>query len=404
MAHLQEKISINGHIEERRSVWHIALRWKDAYGNEGRKSFSTKLPVRGNKRKAEEMLAAAKRELKEKLQNAPEIRSISFAHALKVWLESKRNNVKMTTFGTYQTNIMNIIIPHFEKKKILLEDLTGKHINDFYEQRLEKVSARTIHRYHSNIMSTLKYAKKKKWIKDWRSIADDIELPTVQKFSGKFLKKNEVIELFDAATGHKLELAIILGAYYGLRRSEIVGLRWESIDFDNNTITIEHTVTCARVDNKLQIFENDSTKSTTSYRSLPLVSIFRSKLLSIRREQEEYARICGKSYNKHEGKYIYTDPLGNRIKPDYITDMFPKFLDKHGFRKIRFHDLRHSSASLLIAAGVPLKNVQEWLGHGSIVITADTYGHLEFESKKITAKAMTWLEDTEMGRGSNDDN
>jgi Site-specific recombinase XerC len=126
---------------------------------------------------------------------------------------------------------------------------------------------------------------------------------------------------------------------------------------------------------------------------------FRAKLLAVKEEQEKYRKLCGKAYNKVESKYIYTDQLGNRINPDYLSDAFPQFMVKNGFRRLRFHDLRHSCASLLLANGVPLKQIQEWLGHSDFAITANTYAHLEFNSKLASAQAMTWIDRTSLAQG-----
>lgn len=209
------------------------------------------------------------------------------------------------------------------------------------------------------------------------TVMDKVKRPKKERYVGKFLKQAEVVALFEAVKGHKLELGGILGVFYGLRRGEIVGLKWEAIDFEANTITIEHTVTVATIDGKRVVVEADTTKSKSSYRTLPLVPQFRAKLLAMREEQQYYKKLCGKSYNKKQGVYIYVDQLGNRIKPDYLTRQFPEFMVEHDFRKMRFHDLRHSCASLLLACGVPLKQIQEWLGHSDFAITANTYAHLE---------------------------
>jgi integrase len=214
---------------------------------------------------------------------------------------------------------------------------------------------------------------------------------------GKFLKQSEAIELFDAVKGKKLELGVILGAFYGLRRAEIVGLRWESIDFEANAITIEHTVTEAFVDGKRIIIADDTTKTKSSFRSLPLVPGFKAKLLAVREEQEQNRKLCGKSYNRTDAQYVYTDAFGNRIKPGYLSAAFHEFHESRGMKPMRFHDLRHSCASLLLANGVPLKQIQEWLGHSDFAITANLYAHLEFNSKLASAQAMTWIDKTALG-------
>ena len=226
----------------------------------------------------------------------------------------------------------------------------------------------------------------------------DVKRPSIPRYAAKFLKQSETIKLFEAIRGHKLELGVIMAAYYGLRRGEIVGLRWESIDFELGTITIEHTVTVAQVDGRKIVVESDTAKTQSSLRTLPLVPEFRATLLALKEEQERNRKLCGKSYNKKEGKYIYVDVMGNRIRPDYLTAEFPKWMEKNGFRRLRFHDLRHSCASLLLANGVPLKQIQDWLGHSSFKITADAYAHLEYESKIAAANAMTWVKETSMAQ------
>jgi len=223
-----------------------------------------------------------------------------------------------------------------------------------------------------------------------------VKRPKPERFVGKFLKQSETVELFEAVKGHKLELGVIIGAFYGLRRGEIVGLRWDSIDFEANTITIEHSVTIATVDGKRVTVVGDNTKSKASFRTLPLIPEMRVKLLEIYEEQKRNRKLCGKSYNKAEGNYIYSDALGNRIRPDYLSAEFPKFLVKHGFRKMRFHDLRHSCASLLLINGVSLKEIQDWLGHSNFTITADFYAHLDYQSKLAAAGAMKWIGDTSL--------
>jgi len=240
----------------------------------------------------------------------------------------------------------------------------------------------------------MKYAVEKDYIP--YSIMNKVKRPKPERYVGKFLKQSETIELFETVKGHKLELGVILGAFYGLRRGEIVGLRWESINFEANTITIEHTVTTATIDGKTILVVDDTVKTKASYRTLPLVPAIRAKLLDIQAEQEKNRKLCGKSYNKAEGCYIYTDVLGNRIKPNYLSSEFPDFLKKNNLRKIRFHDLRHSCASLLLANGISLKQIQEWLGHSDFAVTANTYAHLDYNSKLVSADAMKWIDNTSL--------
>ena len=160
------------------------------------------------------------------------------------------------------------------------------------------------------------------------------------------------------------------------------------IDFQNNTITIRHTVTSCNLDGKHIQIAQDTTKTKSSMRTLPLVPAFKEKLLKLKEQQEEYKRVCGRCYNKKYLEYICVDEMGTLISPHYLTSSFPKLLEKNNLRHIRFHDLRHSCASLLLANGVPMKQIQEWLGHSDFSTTANVYAHLDYNSKLSSADAM----------------
>jgi integrase len=400
----QDKIRVAGHLEEKRGVFQMALSWKTPDGKRGRKGFSTGLPVKGNKKRAEAMLRGKCAEMEDtltlELRNKPvagDPGNMLFADFMEYrWLPVIKPELKLTTYGGYWLNVTGAISPYFREKGILLKNLTADDINEFYTEKLQKLKATSVHKFHANIHKALKYAVEKGWIK--HSVMDKVKRPKAERFVGKFLRRSEVVELFEAVRGHKLELGVILGAFYGLRRGEVAGLKWDAIDFETNTITIEHTVTIAYVEGKTVLIEGDTAKSKSSFRTLPLVPQFRAKLLEIREEQERYKALCGKSYDKVEGRYIYVNQLGKRIRPGYLTVAFPKFMEEHGFRRMRYHDLRHSAASLLLASGVSLKEIQEWLGHSNFAITANTYAHLEFNSKLPAANAMTWIDKTSLGR------
>ncbi len=192
----------------------------------------------------------------------------------------------------------------------------------------------------------------------------------------------------EIAKGTKLELPILFGAFYGLRRSEAIGLKWDAVDFEQNTLVIKHTVTSCNLDGKLTIVESDTTKTKSSMRTLPLVPFVRERLLTLKEEQKENRRLCGRSYSKEYSGYICVNEIGDLIKPNYVTEFFPKLLEANGLRRIRFHDLRHSCASLLLANGVPMKQIQEWLGHSDFSTTANIYLFQSKAYKKSGAKSI----------------
>ena len=422
------KVTHRVQVHSTTRIWQAILEYYDESGERKRPSKSTGLPERGNKKRAETMAKEFATKLEEKLNATlkekvariaagsslinslvPAITSdeILFADVIEEWIESinpmknpkNKKPVKLTTFGGYEMNVQKAIVPYFREKGTLLSELTYKDIDSFYDAQLERVTAMTVTKFHANISLALKYAFLKDYIPSYEAIMKKVTRPTPDRFTGKFLKESETVELVNTVKGHKLELGVLFGAFYGLRRSELVGLRWESINFEANTITIEHTVTVATIGGKNVIIADDTTKTKSSYRTLPLIPIIRAKLLEVQAEQEQNRKLCGKSYNKAEGRYIYTDVLGNRIKPDYLSSEFPKFLEKNGFRRIRFHDLRHSCASLLLANGVSIKEIQDWLGHSTFKTTADIYAHLDADSKRATAAAMSWIENTALAQG-----
>lgn len=161
-----------------------------------------------------------------------------------------------------------------------------------------------------------------------------------------------------------------------------------AIDFEQNTITIRHTVTSCDLDGKRVLVASDTTKTKSSMRTLPLVPFMRERLLALKEEQQENRRLCGRSYIKDYIGYVCVNEIGDLIKPHYVTESFPKLLKANGLRHIRYHDLRHSCASLLLANGVPMKQIQEWLGHSDFSTTANIYAHLDYSSKLTSADAM----------------
>ena len=168
-----------------------------------------------------------------------------------------------------------------------------------------------------------------------------VDRPKAAPFVGGFYDSAEVQKLFEAAKGSKLEIPIFLGAFYGLRRSEAIGLKWDAIDFQNDTITIRHTVVSCYIDGKQVQKAQDITKTKSSMRTLPLIPAFKELLQYKKQQQNEFQRMCGKSYNKDYPGYICVDEMGRLLSPHYLTEAFAKLLKKHGLRKIRYHDLRH---------------------------------------------------------------
>ena len=383
---------VAGHLQEKNGMFYVVLNYRDENGKRKTPWISTDLPVKGNKKRAENFMMDVRRnfvppnvqriEEREAMQKG----DILFTDFLLKWLRVAKSTVKLTTYASYEMMATRIIIPYFETLNIKLKELTTEDIQEFYSAQLERVSANTVIHYHAVIHRALKYAVKIKTIQS--NPAVNVERPRKEKFIGSFYDKKEINTLFDIIQGHPLEVAIKLAAFYGLRREEIIGLKWTAIDFENNTLTIQHTVTECNLDGKHIEVASDTAKTDSSLRTMPLVTNFREILLAKKEKQEHYRKLCGRSYCKEYLDYIFVNEMGERWKPRYLSDGFKRILEQNGLRRIRFHDLRHTCASLLLANNVPMKKIQEWLGHSDFSTTANIYAHLDFQSKISSAEAM----------------
>ena len=375
---------VAGHLQEKKGYFYIVLSYPDVSGKRKTKRIPTSLPVKGSKKKAEKLLMEARRQFEPECKPIQD--DVLFSDFMLQWLEIVKPTIAITTYSSYSNIVKGIIVPHFKERGIMLKQLRPTDIQAFYMEQLKRVKANSVIHYHANIHKTLKYAVKIDLLDS--NPADKVERPKKNPFMGSFYDSDEVEKLFEAAKGTLLEIPVFLGAFYGLRRSEVFGLKWNAIDFQSNTITVKHTVTSCNLDGKHIQVAQDTTKTKSSLRVLPLVPAFREKLLELQDYQKECKRLCGKCYNKQYQEYICVDEMGKLISPHYLTSAFPKLLEKNGLRRIRFHDLRHSCASLLLANGVPMKQIQEWLGHSDFSTTANVYAHLDYNSKLSSADAM----------------
>lgn len=375
---------VAGHLQEKKGFFYMVLSYPDITGKRKTKWFPTGLPVKGNKKRAEKMLMQTRQTFEPEC--TPVQDDMMFSDFLLQWLEIAKPTIALTTYASYAGMAKSIIIPYFKERNTTLAGLKAIDIQTFYMQQLKRVKVSSVIHYHAVIHRALKYAVKIDLISV--NPADKVERPKADKFIGSFYDSDEMQALFEAAKDTLLEIPIFLGAFYGLRRSEALGLKWDAIDFQNGTITIRHTVTSCTIDGKHVQVAKDTTKTKSSMRTLPLVPVFKEKLLKVKEQQAEYRRVCGKCYDNRYLEYICVDEMGTLISPHYLTAAFPKLLDKNELRRIRYHDLRHSCASLLLANGVPMKQIQEWLGHSDFSTTANVYAHLDYNSKLSSADAM----------------
>ena len=377
---------VAGHLTLKNGRYYAVLNYRNAGGQRKTKWIALGLPEKGNKRKAEAELARLRAEFEPPKEVGDLSSDMLFADYLLEWLEIAKGRLAVATYSSYAAMIKKPVGPYFRQRNLTLRELEARHLQMFYSEMLRKVKPNTVIHYHAIIHSALKYAVKTDMLV--QNVADKVDRPKKNSFQPVFLSAEEMQKMFEALRGTKLELPVLVAAFYGFRRGEVLGLKWDAIDFERGTISVIRTVTTITLDGKLTEIEQQSAKTKSSLRTLPLIGSFREYFLQVKEAQELNKQICGNCYNHEYDGFVFVDELGERMRANYLTSAFPKFLESHGLRRMRFHDLRHSCASLLLANGVPLKHIQEWLGHSDFTTTANIYAHLDYKSKITSAQAM----------------
>ena len=331
---------VAGRLQEKNGFYYIVLSYTDSAGKRRQPWIGTGLPVKGNKKRAEKMLAETRKDFTIPKGQVSELSpDMAFSDYMRYWLRMMRTAVTETTYSSYCFNVEKHIIPYFEPLGVTLAGLQPRQIQSFYLHEAETLKNTSILRFHANLHKALKYAVRIDLIAS--NPVDKVDRPKPQAFMASYYSAEEMEKLFEAAQGHKLELIIQLAAFYGLRRAEVMGLRWEAIDFEAKTLTIRHIVTSTRIDGKKILVEADRAKTKSSLRTLPLVDPIAERLKAVKEQQEYNQKICGNCYNQEYLGYVFVDAMGNLIQPDSVTTGFPQLLKENGLRRIRFHDLRH---------------------------------------------------------------
>lgn len=379
---------MTGSLCEKNGKYHVILNFKDEGGHWKQKSISTGLEIRGNKKKAQKILNDLLVKYSDK--NFSTSSKVVFIEYIKSWLNNWANHIDQITLEGYQSYIFKHIIPYFEPLKLDLNQITPKHILDYYNFKATKwrldgkpggIAPSSLRKHSFIINKVLNQAYIEELID--RNPAEKVPLPKMEKKEkvGKFLEigqAKKLLELFDV---HILKPLILVTLYYGLRRSEVIGLKWDAIDFKNETLEIKHTV----VKNKTTVAK-DKTKNFSSKRRYRLLPEIKEILEQLKSDQEKNKIMFGSEYIYSD--YIFTWPDGRLITPDYVSHGFKKIIKKNDFPYMRFHDLRHSCASILYDKGWKEKDIQEWLGHSDIGTTMEIYTHISNSRKNILAKDL----------------
>ena len=384
-------MNITASLQTKNNIYQVVLNYKDINGKRKQKWVSTGLSEKGNNKrlanqKMQEILSDFKEELNSNKSNREDKLFITY---LKEWLLSIKNTIEENTYDSYKV-IVNKICDYFKDTNTLLNELKPADIQKFYTYLYSKeLTGNTVLHYHNLIRKALQTALRLDLILS--NPADRVERPKKEQFIGSFYSQTELNTLFGLIKDEPLKIVIYLASFYGLRRSEVLGLKWDTFDFENKTITIKHKAIQGKKDNKTVIILKDKTKNQSSYRTLPLVPEIIILLEEHKKQIENNKKLCGNSYNKKYLDYVCVDCVGKIFRPEYVTDHFTLIMNKNKdtLIKIRFHDLRHSCASLLLAKGIPIKEIQDWLGHSTYSTTANIYVHLEKDTKNKSANVLS---------------
>lgn len=353
-------------------------------GKKNQKWISTGFHTKGNKRKAEQFLNDMLREYENKHGNSTDV---LFSDYVRQWLSYVCNRVDLVTFQGYEIIAKTRVIPYFDEKAVKLIDVDKVVLQKYFDDEISKgkldgsgaLSASSLKHFKNIINQTLNHAVKNDLISS--NPCSFVELPKVQKYDSKYYNAEQLKTLFKAIKDDELENLIKITTLYGLRRSEVLGIRWSSIDFESRRLTINHTISKVT-----SIVSKDKTKNQSSHRSFILsdeaIDIFKG----IKENEKQNMSLFGKDYQVND--YVFKWSNGKPYSPDYITRHFTRILSKNDLPKIRFHELRHSCASLLMNNGFTLKDVSEYMGHSDIQITADIYGHLDTSRKESLSKEI----------------
>lgn len=363
------------------------------------KWVSTGLEEKGNKRKASSLIPEYIEKYKYLEHTTSELSAdMPFVDYYKQWLEKKKTDgsIELSTWEGYKLHSTHII-RYFSNHNIKLAEIKPKHFQEYYDYQLQygKVNQRTKERSglaprtvrsHKNlIVSALNQA-----IIDGIITTNPAQYVAVRGKRNKDYRKKEVFLTIAEANDYltfisknypRLLIIAYLGIYYGFRRSEMLGLTWESIDFESHKITVNRTVV-----KMISTIEKERTKTKSSNRTLDLLPNVEKLLKQLKQQQELNQKFFGDTY--HTSPYILCWEDGRPYAPDYLTHAFMKAAKTYGKPELTLHKLRHSCASILFEMGWTPKEIQHWLGHADYYTTMNIYTHLSSENLSYKSAAL----------------
>lgn len=373
----QNHIYIKGSMHDENGIWIVRARVPDPEtGKKVQKSKSTGFRVKDNtKRKAELAMKGILAQWEQEANVKLEDRGPLFSEYVRKFLEKKEREVRANTLFSYSVYADVYILPAIGNRYV--KELSRQDVQALYNALLERgLSVNSVRKIAVVVAGALHMAVLDGVIPINIAKNGDIELPNAKRFRSKAYTKEQVEQLMATVEkeGEPIRCAVTLATFYGLRRSEVCGLRWTDIDFEKMEMRIQNTTT----QNGVQIYRDQATKTEKSNRTLSLIPITVPYLKELRESQKarglKLDKVC-----RHTN--------GNEVQPNCITRKFTRMLERYKLPRIRFHDLRGTAASLLAPCVTP-KQLQEFMGHEKISTTMEIYVKANDSDRKAVASAM----------------
>lgn len=369
---------MTGSLQEKNGKLYAVI---NLYVNGKRKPkwIATDLSLKSGKKEREKVL----RDILSQFDNNSKLftSDMLFSDYVELWLKEIKIKVDSVTFQHYEAEANTHIIPYFRSTGVKLVDVDRQTIQNYINIKFENgrldgkggLSATTLKHHRNVINQTLNLAVNNDLIS--KNPCQFVSMPQTERYNYSIFTLEEIKEFLNAIKQERLFPLYEITIKFGLRKSEVLGIKWDSVDFENKTLTIKHT----RVEGHITV-EKDKTKNQSSLRSFPIDDYTIEIFKRLKADEIENSRLFGKDYIKND--YVFKLENGEPYRPNYISKKHNQILKQYGFKHIRFHDLRHSCASLLHAQDCSIKDIQEWLGHSNIQTTANIYTHLYDDRKK----------------------
>ena len=303
----------------------------------------------------------------------------TLAKYLDSWLETIKPTVRPKTWQQYEQIVRQYVKPSLGE--IRLNDLRPDHVQTLYTSQLERgLGPRSVRLIHAVLHRALNQALR--WGPVRRNVCDAVDKPKQSRAEMQTFDLEQTQTFLHAVEGNRIEALFYLAISTGLRQGELLGLKWTDLDFDSGRLQVQRQL--QRISGEGLTFTEP--KSAAGRRAIVLGSVDLAKLQAHRKHQLEERLFAGGRWQDHG--LIFTTTIGSPLDPRNLYRTYKVILKRADLPEIRFHDLRHTAATLMLQQGVHPKVVQERLGHSSINLTLDTYSHVLPSMQEDAAQRM----------------